>query len=361
MPQGFSDPRETTVTPEEMAAIHASGLSYCFSIANPIIFDEAHGIQRPWDETDLKWLLPIINRYKDDPQLAFYYMDEPIGAARYWWQNGNIAIVYERLVRLRQWLHEHDPAHPLWVNFDPGFINGGGGHSGREWVQNTADVVSMDLYPFRTGPVYGTTGLGMFRTQAYVLGALKEYARPEQAVMNVLQAWACHRDDFVRPLESRATALLSMALGVVGYAAYSASEGGDDGYTLAKAYPAVWEELGRINQVIEAVGPAIAAGKAYPLEARRDIGNYRSDCGLFATVYTSAEGKQFLVAVNVREDTAFNDVTLTCPAWRGRPDGALEAVSLFTGERLALTGGAFRRSFGPAAGEAYEVRPVAGN
>ena len=356
MPKAFSDPRETTVAPEELAAIHAAGLHYCFSVANPILFDEAHGIQRPWDEGDLEWILPILNRYKDDPLLAFYYVDEPIGSVRYWWQNGDVGIYYDRLVKLRAWLQRYDPSHPLWVNFDPAFIHGGGGHSGREWVQNTADVVSMDLYPFRTGPVYGATGLGLFRTQAYVLGALKEYARPEQPVLNVIQAWACKRDDFVRPEETRATFLLSAALGVAGYAAYSASEGGDAGYTLAEAYPEVWAELGRINRIIDTVGMAVATGKAYRLEARRDLGNYRADCGLFATVYTAADGRQFLVAMNVREDIPFNDVTLTCPEWRGLADGALEAVSLFGGERVLLAGGVFRRSFGPAAGDVYEVR-----
>jgi hypothetical protein len=142
MPKAFSYPRETTVAPGELAAIHAAGLRYCFSVANPILFDEAHGIRRPWDDTDLAWILPILN----------------------------------------------------------------------------------------------------------------------------------------------------------------------------------------------------------------------ADYGLFATVYTAADGRQFLVAVNVREDIPFNDVTLTRPQWHGLADGSLEAVSLFGGERVLLAGGVFRRSFGPATGDVYEAR-----
>jgi hypothetical protein len=68
MPKAFPNPRETTVAPDELPAIRTAGLRYCFPVANPILFDEAHGIQRRWDDTDLAWILPIINRYKDDPR-----------------------------------------------------------------------------------------------------------------------------------------------------------------------------------------------------------------------------------------------------------------------------------------------------
>lgn len=342
---------------DKLLQIHSEiakqGAGCAFQLSNPIIYDEKHGIDRSWDESDLNWILPIINQVKDSPCLQFYYIDEPIGASRYWW-GGRVNIVYNRLVKLRSWLHQYDPKHPLWVNFDPEFVSGGGGHTGLEWVQNTADLVSMDYYPFRSGLTYGYTGKGFLNHLYYLLSTLKNYALPSQPIFNIIQCWANSPQDFIKPQEVRATAIVSMLLGLDGYMTYGYEHKDPQPYTISEAFPDVWQELRQINKVIKQAGETLATGKALYLETGDNIKNYRGS-QVKATLYTSETGKQFLVVMNLNELNSFNNLIFTVPEWAKLPDKSLKAKSLFGAPELILESGGFKRSLSPIEGDVYEI------
>jgi hypothetical protein len=354
-PKKFSDPRSKIIDEDELARIRNAGMRYVFNVANPILYDEEHGIG-PFTDADLEWVLPIINRYKDDPLLTFFMTDEPIGATRYWWLKGNVGIYYQRVVKLREWLHTHAPEIPLWVNHDPSFPSGGGGHSGGDWVRNTADITSLDLYPFRTGPTYHFDGIGHLRRLHQSLAMLKELASPSQPVFNYIQSWACSNDDFVRPMETRATALAGMLMGVQGYLFYSFSEAaspGYPGYTIPETFPENWAEIKKIREVASEAGPAIAAGESRQLEPQSEILGGGDD--VRATLYMGRDGSAYLVVLNLSEIRSRDGVKITAPVWAAAPDHSLKAVSLFGGDALPLESGGFTRSFAPIQGDVYRI------
>ena len=309
----------------------------------PIIYDVTNSGTSFWtgdqNSPQNQWIKQIVDRYKDNPLFTFYMADEPIGGTRYYWKYSGTEVIFDRLCKLRAWLHVWDPKHPLWVNHDRQFMKGAGYDSsgkfitGSRWVRETADIVSLDFYPFRAGAAYGSTGIGYLRDLSYYLGALKNYADTNQPILNAAQAWAPDTNNFVTRFETRATWLMSMILGVNGYTAFS---GGyySPSYSLATNFPNVWAELRVMNDVANIIGEAVATGTQTRLDTVKDIwypggGSLPGPGGddIEASLYTQ-NGKQYLVVLNESEVNDHTGVRFNPPVWAGQ---TVVATSIITG------------------------------
>jgi hypothetical protein len=345
-PQSFvSNTNSGKVTSAEMQKIDDAKIGFYFDVSTPIIEDTSHGTSY-WTDSDKAWIKPIIDRFKDNPSMRFYYLAEPIAAARAYWSYGGSEVIFDRLKKLRGWLHEWDAKHPLWVTHDSQFTKGAGYDTsgafitGKRWVQETGDVVGLNYYPFRAGAAYGTSGTGFLRALSELLGELKNYASADQPVTADTQAWASSTSDFVARSETRATWATGMALGLNGYAAFAARHT-DPAYSLPTDFPTVWAELKTLTDVVNIAGAAISSGTQTRLDTVKDIwypgvGDTPGDGSdnIEATLYEK-DGNRYLVVVNISEVRDESSIRFNPPAWSGK---SVEAVSMITGQTYTGVG-----------------------
>ena len=238
-------------TPEHLATAHRHGLRVLYGIG-------------PRDLDDPKWkkrVDELIDEAKDHPAMyAYYLQDEPTPDA------------FPLLARLKAYIAERDPNHPIWVNLYPTYASPGrDGQLGTEGDTVTAyrehvrlymetvkaPLLSYDHYNFKED---GGDGNQYFLNLAMIRDAALRYDVP---FVNVMQAVQWHGLRDTKEGEMRWLTYTTLAYGGQGLCHYvynfkNVSSGFFDQKDEDRPLPRYWS-CSRLNRDFVAIGTELQA------------------------------------------------------------------------------------------------------